>query len=261
MPPNRLLLLVVVVTAGCSQIPGSGPPLRNPVPDALPPPTIQIPGINGTIPSAPPINSQTGGSDHPQMSIATEVKRKSGFPERIGDVLSPKEIKEKKLSPNTKFESWSVFLMPNYTEPFKKPELVTQLKDAFVNLGSAIGPTNLSVWFVTGKVALPDHPEKVYDYHRAQEMIEHLRLGSATGPYIVISVKPPNEMMPGDEVFVARLMGIDSQCYPGIIDDLGQHIKEHGYTSKIRNSWQQMNIEITRNTCSVTLTKLLKGKD
>ena len=104
----------------------------------------------------------------------------------------------REYAPNRQmFESWSLFLIPNYDDPYRKPGLVKQLKKSFRNLGDAIGESHCSVWFSTGKQPGEENPQEDYDYERAQSLIASLGLDSSLGPYIVITGKSPNSLASG----------------------------------------------------------------
>ncbi len=248
-----LLLLITVSMNGCT---GAGK-----VPVVFPPPP-PIPGVDipkpTCIPDAPEgvgQPNQPGPFDIPRnipLSINHEVKGKERFPEKVGDI--PEDIpavKAKHLPPNAPIKSWSLFLMPDYDALYRRPELVRQLKKAWEDLGGAIDGVNVSLWLDTGAAGKKDHPESNYNYKRAQEIIRQLDMGSATGPYIVITLTSPN-LKGWSPVFTARLTGINKECYPQIVDSLARYIKEKKYSSwKLANDvWEHSKIEILRDaTC------------
>jgi len=168
------------------------------------------------VPNPSPTDDQAKTPQDVYLPISQEAKHKHPFPEKVKDAIPEKDAKARGFSPDATFKSWSLFLMPDYDVPYRKTELVRQLKSAFENLGRAIGQDNVSLWLVTGKAKEQEHPELVYDYERAQEIINQLQLDSATGPYIVITLTSPNQLSPGMQAFVARLTGVNCQCYPQV---------------------------------------------
>lgn len=247
-----------LLTHGCSvRIPqGRSPTSRTPVPP------IRIPGTSTTPPDRGPFPNPSGQEPGgPTLSINSEVGRKKTIPEQAGEVLSKSELQARGLSSDARFQSWSLFLIPNYDDPYRNPALVGQLKKAFQNLGNSIGSDHLSAWLIKGERDESAHPETAYDYDRAQQIISSLGLDSATGPYIVITLKSPNKLASGDQVFVVRLKGIHYQCYPQIVDDLAIYIREKHYAlPELYNSVEQVRIDMARYACSpaAELWKLIK---
>jgi hypothetical protein len=241
-------------------------PRPSPNPPIIPEPP-KVPPIVGTFPGKVPNPSSTNNQPDTrgaQLPISSEVRHKQRLPEKIKDTISEGDAKARGRDPDATFKSWSLFLMPDYDAPYKKPDLVRQLKKAFENLGRAIGPDNVSLWLVTGEAEEQDHPESVYDYERAQEIIGQLDLDSATGPYIVITLTSPNYLSPGMQAFVARLTGIRVECYPQVVDSLAEYIRERQYDSArdFYNSVQEIKIAalrfVTCRDASIDISKIGK---
>jgi hypothetical protein len=231
--PFALLFGVSLLLTACSGMnvhvgaPGTGPVVINPS------------GSPGRV-----LTDQIYPLD-PQMSISHQVRRDQSFPE-IRQISDPSKTG---LSQETSFRSWSLFLMPD-DDTYTDPKLVLKLKKAFDNLGRAIGEDNVSIWLVTGG------PEGKYDYERAQQIISELGIDSATGPYIVITLSSPNKLSPKLPTFVARLTGLNYDCYSRVVDDLAIYINDKHYDRPalyLYNSQEQLRIDMAKFACAPAL--------
>lgn len=130
----------------------------------------------------------------------------------------------------TNFKAYTMFLFPSVE--WSKPALEKDLRairSAFASFGASIGDTRAAIWFTE------DRRSHLPDIRRSKEYCDRLKLSYNDGPYIVTSLKRPDEILSkvkrpdgilsNDELVVIKLDGITSDRIVKVLNILEQDLR------------------------------------